>query len=283
VPDGELTTAQLAELTGVPAGTLRVWESRYGFPGRAALPGGHRRYSQADASAVTRVLALRAQGLGLSSAIERVRIDSAAPPASVFAALRASRPDLQSQVVSKRALLALTRAIEDEQCARARHGVVIGSFQRERHYRSSEHRWRELARTARLAVALASFRVLREPAHAPIEVPVAYEHELSREWTVIVCAPGASACLAAWELPEPGSVPDAARRFETIWSLEPAAVRAALRSAEGVLRLVAPAVASRLEAVLPGSTPGASSELRFASELAGRAFGYLAAEIEPAP
>ena len=278
--DGELTTAQLAELTGVPPGTLRVWESRYGFPGQAALPGGHHRYSQADASAVTRVLALRAQGLGLSSAIERVRMDSAGA-ASVFAALGASRPDLQSQVVSKRALLALTRAIEDEQCARARHGVVIGSFQRRRHYRSSEHRWRELARTAKLAVALANFRVLREPAHAPIEVPVAYEHELSREWTVIVCAPSAS-CLAAWELPEPGSVPDAARRFETIWSLEPAAVRAALRSAEGVLRLVAPAVASRLEGLLPASTPGASSELRFASDLAGRAFGYLAAEVVPA-
>ena len=42
-------------------------------------------------------------------------------------------------------------------CARASAGVLIGSFQTERFYRQSERRWRELARTASIAVALADF------------------------------------------------------------------------------------------------------------------------------
>jgi predicted DNA-binding transcriptional regulator AlpA len=63
--DPELSTAQLAARTGLPAGTLRMWESRHGFPAPARLPGGHRRYSERDVDAVLEVLRLRQQGLSL--------------------------------------------------------------------------------------------------------------------------------------------------------------------------------------------------------------------------
>ncbi len=44
----------------------------------------------------------------------------------------------------KRTLIALSHAIEDECAARAERPLLFGSFQRERFYRDSEPRWREL-------------------------------------------------------------------------------------------------------------------------------------------
>jgi DNA-binding transcriptional MerR regulator len=162
IVSAELSTAQLASRTGLPAGTLRMWESRHGFPAPARLPGGHRRYSERDVESVVEVLRLRQQGLSLPAAIERVRrqepIDS-----SVFAALRRRRPDVAPSILSKRAIRPISHAIEDEYLAQAKRGLVFGTFQRERFYRVAERRWRELARTADLAVAVADFTDVRQP------------------------------------------------------------------------------------------------------------------------
>ena len=68
--NGELSTAQLAERTGVPAGTLRMWESRYEFPTPVRLPGGHRRYSDDDVEQIREVARLRAEGLSMIAAIQ---------------------------------------------------------------------------------------------------------------------------------------------------------------------------------------------------------------------
>ncbi len=44
-------------------------------------------------------------------------------------------------------------------------GLVFGSFQRQQYFHAAEPRWRELARTARLAVAVADFpEIARAPA-----------------------------------------------------------------------------------------------------------------------
>ena len=51
-----LTTTQLAELTGVPAATLRMWEARHGFPAPGRLAGGHRRYGDRDVELVRAVV-----------------------------------------------------------------------------------------------------------------------------------------------------------------------------------------------------------------------------------
>ncbi|MGZ4193006.1 MAG: MerR family DNA-binding transcriptional regulator, partial [Solirubrobacteraceae bacterium] len=55
VANPELTTAQLAQRTGLSAGTLRMWETRHGFPDPFRLPGGHRRYAAGDVEQVREV------------------------------------------------------------------------------------------------------------------------------------------------------------------------------------------------------------------------------------
>jgi DNA-binding transcriptional MerR regulator len=39
----ELTISDVAERTGIPASTLRMWEARYGFPEPRRPTGSHRR------------------------------------------------------------------------------------------------------------------------------------------------------------------------------------------------------------------------------------------------
>jgi DICT domain-containing protein len=270
----KLSTAQLAARTGVPAGTLRMWESRYGFPAPARLPGGHRRYSDRDVAAVSDVVRLREQGLSLTAAIERTRRQERSPVNSVFAGLRQRHPEVAPSILSKRVVLELTRAIEDEYCAHAAHGTLIASFQRERFYRRAQRRWTELARTASAAVVLADFAEVSRPVGAPTEVPIDLTHPLAREWTLIVDAPGAQACLAAWEQPSQIELDDAERRFEVLWSFEPEVVRTAGELASELLWRLAPEVAGRL----PGADEDAvvnGGELRFATALSLRMVVYL--------
>jgi DICT domain-containing protein/predicted DNA-binding transcriptional regulator AlpA len=277
VPNGELSTAQLAQQTGVSPGTLRMWESRHGFPSPARLPGGHRRYSERDVEAVLEVVRLRADGMSMSSAIRRA-VSSAGPPTmSIFAGLRRARSDLAPIGVSKRALMAVSRAIEDEYCARGAGGLLIGSFQRRRHYGQSRRRWMEVARGAEVAVALADFDRRRDPIGAATEVPVGAGQPLAREWALIVDAPSIQACVAGWELPSERPRPDPDRRFEVVWAFEPEAVRAASEAAIDVLRDGAPALADRAAAALGRSPATAAAQLRSGSALAQRVVSYLAA------
>jgi MerR family transcriptional regulator, light-induced transcriptional regulator len=274
----ELSTAQLAARSGLPAGTLRMWESRHGFPAPARLPGGHRRYSEADAEAVLEVLRLRQQGLSLSAAIERVTRQEQPGESSVFAGLRRRRPEIAASILPKAAVLQISHAIEDEYLARATRGYVFGAFQRERFYRSAERRWRELARTAEMAVAVADFSSVRRPDAGPSEVPLELHEPLAREWTLIVDAPGARACLAAWEIPSQTAVPDRQRRFETVWSFEPEVVHTASEVSVELLWKLAPAVARRVPELRVDTGLG-PEELRFASGLAQRIVGYLGALV----
>jgi DICT domain-containing protein len=276
MPNPELSTAQLAERTGVPAGTLRMWETRHGFPSPVRLPGGHRRYSEQDVEQVRDVARLRAQGLSMPAAIEQVVRAARRLPASVFAGVRERQPQVEPMQLSKRSLLRLTRAVEDEYCARAADGLLLGSFQLEGFYRQSARRWRELARTAALAVALADFSDVGEPAGAAVEVPVAADQALSREWTLLIDAPGAQVCVAAWEQVDVAREPDAERRFEVLWSFEPAVVRSASEVAIEILRRLAPAVAERVPAALDHPVAPSGPELRFAADLTRRMVAYLA-------
>src|SRR5689334_18701388 len=103
-----LKIQEVAAQTGVPAATLRAWEERYGFPEPERLPSGHRRYRAGDVRAVAEVLRLREGGMALPAAIERARSSpTGAPAASIFAALRRRRPDMATNVLNKRAMLAL--------------------------------------------------------------------------------------------------------------------------------------------------------------------------------
>ena len=73
-----LTIGDLAQRTGVAPATLRVWESRHGFPRPSRRDSGHRRYDEHDVELVTQVLRRRDSGMRLEVAIAGVALADAA-------------------------------------------------------------------------------------------------------------------------------------------------------------------------------------------------------------
>jgi MerR family transcriptional regulator, light-induced transcriptional regulator len=220
------------------------------------------------------VLRQRAAGLSLEAAIGRATARGAEAESSVFAGLRRRQPDLLPQVVRKSTLLALTRAMEDEYCARAEQAVLFASFQRQRHYRSSRQRWLELARTALVTTVFADFTEPPAPGAALLEVPVPEQAPLRREWTLVCEARDYPACLTAWEFPGQEGVADADRRFETLWTLSPPAVRDAATICAQLAERFSPGL--RLLDRLPSDPPPpVSADLQHATGLIGRMISYL--------
>src|SRR3954464_352368 len=86
----ELAIREVAEQTGLAAGTIRMWEQRYGFPQPERPPTGYRLYSTEDVETLRRVIALRKAGLSVGAALERARSAAAGPTdrAAIFGALR---------------------------------------------------------------------------------------------------------------------------------------------------------------------------------------------------
>jgi DICT domain-containing protein len=274
VPD-ELTIREVARETGVSEGTLRMWETRYGFPVPERLPSGHRRYSDDDVLRVRQVSRDREAGMTMPAAIERARQLASAPEPSIFAGIRRRRPDLQPYLLAKRTLIGLSHAMEDECAARAERPVLIGSFQRERFYRDAESRWRELSRTAEATVVFADFPEARTPENAPIELPIEREDPLGREWSLICDAPQYAAFLSAWERPGQDGVPDLDRRFETVWSVEPQLVREAARIAAALVERSRPDLLGPIVERLRHTPPPSGEELRLVGALTNRMVAYV--------
>jgi DICT domain-containing protein len=231
----DFSIGDVVDKTGVAEGTLRMWERRHGFPNPARLRSGHRRYSEQDLDAVQRIVAERAAGTTLPVAIERAKRPVESSP-SLFAWLRNERPELDPQLLSRPVMLALSHAIEDECLARAERALLFASFQRERYYRDQEARWLELARTADFACVFADFAEPCEPVVGPVEIRVAPDSPLVREWAIVCDAPGYGVCLTGWELPPTERDAAGNRRFETLWSVEPEVVRGAARVCAGMAR-----------------------------------------------
>jgi DNA-binding transcriptional MerR regulator len=209
-----LSIGDLAARTGVPVGTLRTWESRYGVPAPARQVGGHRRYSTADVALVLETLRQRASGLAMPVAVERAKSHAQPSASSVFAALRNGHAELTVQTLRKPTLLALCRAIEDECCAQADRPLLFASFQREHHYQASEARWRDLTRTARGAFVFADFKEPARTSQVPVEVTVPADASLNREWVLVCDSEDHPGCVVGWERPgqrDPAVVRDAAR------------------------------------------------------------------------
>ncbi len=271
-----LSIGELAERTGVPQATLRSWESRYGFPTPARLPGGHRRYAESDVEAVHEVLRHRRSGLGLEAAVRRIASESIEENASLFAEIRRRHPDLEAQTLSKRAMLGLTRAVEDECCALAQRPLLVATFQRRHFYRASYARWVELARTARSAVVLADFATpLPVRPGLPVEIAVPYDSPVNREWSIICDAPDRPACMIGWERPGQLGGPDNRRLFEMVWSVDPQVVRDAARTALRLSEVYRPGWRNEDVDLFGDPPPSGSDDLRRASGLMTRALGYL--------
>jgi DNA-binding transcriptional MerR regulator len=284
-PQDGLPIGELARHTGVPAATLRSWELRYGFPRPRRLAGGHRRYGEQDIARVADVLRLRAAGTSLPAAVTQATALGRQTEPSVFAGLRRRHPDLAPQVMRKVTLLALTRAIEDECCARAGRAALFVSFQEERFYRRSQPRWEELARTSPLVVVFAAFiqaasdRPPRSPGQAPgpVLVSVPADAPLRREWVLVCDSTDSPGCLAAWEFPGQQDVADGERQFEVLWSADPQVVRDAATICAGLAQSWSPGAGDLLAGLPADPPPPASADLRRATSLLSRMTGYLEA------
>jgi|Tabmets5t2r1_1033131.scaffolds.fasta_scaffold01169_3 DNA-binding transcriptional MerR regulator len=264
-----LPIREMVARSGVSEATLRMWERRYGFPSPTRLPGGHRRYTERDVELVRAVVAEREAGASLPEAIERARRWKGRPEVSLFAALRRRHPELEPRTLPKRLLTSLSHTIEDETTARAGRGLLLGAFQRVGFYRRSERRWRELSRTAELALVFADFDRVRRPRGAPIEVPVDRSHPLSREWALLCEAPGYAACISAWEPPTTERHADGRRPFEVLFTLEPGV----LRDAAGVLLGMAERVTAAADAakrLRERPSPAARDQLELSTAITGR-------------
>src|SRR3954454_24570522 len=126
----DLAIKDVAERTGIAAGTIRMWEQRYGFPEPQRLPSGYRRYTPEDVDTLRRVQAYRGRGLSVSAAIDRAR--EAGGPSdrpSLYAAVAATEHGARPQVLRRSTLEALSRAIEHETLALAAAPILVRAFQ----------------------------------------------------------------------------------------------------------------------------------------------------------
>src|SRR3954467_7463647 len=96
----KLAIKDVAEQTGVAAGTIRMWEQRYGFPEPARTAAGYRMYTEEDVVAIRRVVAYRDPGLSVPAALARVRAIAGAGATdrpSIFAALASGDAPVRPQ------------------------------------------------------------------------------------------------------------------------------------------------------------------------------------------
>lgn len=274
-PTPELSIGDVAAQTGIGESTLRMWESRYAFPTPRRLPSGHRRYSAQDLARIQAVVRARDEGLPLPFAIDRARRLESEPRPSVYGAVREQFTHLHPHRLPKRALVWLSRALEDECCARAPRPLLFAAFQHERFYRQVQARWRELARSAERALVLADFPELRIPAGGPAEIPITEADPLMREWVVVCDAPQLSACLVAWERPRAAGEP---RVFETIWTVEPDVARETARlCCELAARRAPELVADLRDRLADAPAPAGPAHIRGAVELVNRMAAYASA------
>lgn len=268
-----LSISDVVDRTGISEGTLRMWERRHGFPVPERLPSGHRRYSEEQLELVRAVVAARSSGLSLGAAIDRVRTHSHPAVTSLFATLRRRHPELEAHTISRPLLIALSYSIEDECLSRAERPVLFGSFQRPSYWRGAAKRWRELSHgSPETTFVFATFEKPSLPAHGVREIPVDPDLPFAREWTIVCDADRFGVVMCGREVVASSlEMPDAERRFEFLWSVEPGIVREAARICAGFVEASAPdeldAVRHRLE-----TEPAATSadQLRLATAVTTR-------------
>jgi len=275
-----LAIKEVAERTGLAAGTIRMWEQRYGVPVPSRTDSGYRLYTDGDVELLRRAVAFRERGLSVPAALERARgFGSPTDRPSIYGAIVSGDTPVRPLVLRKRTLLAISRAIEDETLARAAGPVLFAAFQTERNYRAVQHRYERLAHNADAAVVFADFAAPREDEGMPAEVPIAPDDALGNEWAVIVDAPGCAACLLAWEQPRRAEldVADRERRFEALWTMDPQVVRRAALVSCGLAGRSCPALADRLDALLADRPLAVEAPAPGLTALTNRMVAYLEA------
>lgn len=175
---------------GCGAARLRAGGQRYEFPRPSRLPGGHRRYTEADAEAIKRALAEHTSGLALPAAFVCAReARREEPPAPCSRRCDGGIQRQPGSALEANAGCPQPR-IEGEAAARAERGLHVGCFQRRRFYQESKRRFRPRAPTGWCAGRGAA------SANRPGDVRMGARLSLSRRasppvWSPVSC-PGRS-------------------------------------------------------------------------------------------
>jgi DICT domain-containing protein len=275
-----LAIKEVAERTGLAAGTIRMWEQRYGAPIPSRTASGYRMYGEEDVDLLRRAVAFRERGLSVPAALDRARsFRSPTDRPSIFGAIASGEAATRPQILRKRTLLAISRAIEDEALARAAGPVVFAAFQTERNYRTVQHRYERIAHNADATVVFADFEAPRVMDGMPSEVPVSRRDALGNEWAVVIDAPGYAACLLAWEQPRrpEAQVADRDRLFETMWTLDPRIVREAAQVSCSLAARSCPELAERVEALLADRPLAVEAPTPALTALTNRLVAYMEA------
>lgn len=274
-----LAIKDIADQTGLAAGTIRMWEQRYGFPVPQRTASGYRRYSDGDLDALRRVVALRKRGLSVPAAIERAQETGGLEDRpSIYAAVASTDHGARPQTLRKSTLVALSRAIEHEALARASRAVLVGAFQHEPFYREVEPRYRRIAKYADAALVFADFDEVRHREGAPSELPIGPQDVLGNEWAVVIDSPGYAACLLAWEIPgsiEAGDPDDQDRRFESLWTVDPVATRRAAQVAARLAGRQDPEYGAHVERLLVDRPLATEQPAPALTALTNRLVAYL--------
>ena len=269
-----LTIGEVASRTGMTVANLRNWEVRYGIPEPDRSAGGQRRYRESDCRLVSEILRKRESGVGIGAAVRQARTATAPGDNSIYQSVRRLRPDLQVHRMDKGLLLALTRAMEDHCCCAADGQILIGAFQRTRHFESSRQRWESMASTSARTIVFADFGRSGE-SRGVVRVPITDADPLTREWVLISDGPEAPASLLAWEPPGQDGRPEWDREFDVIWSVSPDVARQAARTAMAIAARTRPELGEQLEERLVESAPAASPDLYRAIGVFERTIDYL--------
>ncbi len=267
-----LSIGEVASRTSIAPSTLRMWETRYGFPEPDRSGGRHRRYTEDDCRLLLEVRRAREAGASMASAIERGRAAVRHAEDSIFGGLLLRHPDAEVVVLPEPFLLAISRALEDAMVEQP-GGVVFGAFQRRAAWEIAEPRWR---RAMHHAYAGAVFADFTEPdcRDSLWCVPVEPGSNLATEWTVVLDGPHAAGCVVGREL-DPEPTPLGRRRFETVWSLDPLVVRDAARVATSIAAASAPEFADKVELRLRTAPRVHPSTMRDATSFMNRVFVHL--------
>jgi len=268
-----VTISDVARRTGVGISTLRAWERRYGFPVAQRLPGGHRRYTEGDVDTIKEIERERRAGATLAAAVGRARERNGVQRSSLFATLRQALPHTSPSVLSKRTMLAISRAIEDEASARADAPLLIGAFQDTRSWKESAARWTELAAGSRTTAVLADFR---RPRHrTPLfEISLPAGSPMLREWAMVCDSPTFSACVVGVEqLHRQRS--DGPKRFEALWTVEPLAVREVARTGCAIAANVDPEAGAALHQYIDQPARATYDTIRIATSVTNRIIAAL--------
>jgi DNA-binding transcriptional MerR regulator len=276
-----LSIGDLARATGVSAATLRVWESRHGFPRPSRLRSGHRRYSRDHVDAVLEVQRRRDAGVRLAVAIRQVVTEAGGPgrPA-VFARVAERHPAQPRQELHKPTLLQISRAIEDEMVATAQHPHLFGCFQTWQRYEPSRDRWEELSQVAASAHVFADFggseTRVEQDGPGPVRVTLGERAPMRREWIVVCDAPELPVAMLAWETPGQAAVAERERVFEVMWSVDAGVVRDAARfCAEAASAAGSRRAAELLAGPLAGPPPSGHPTPLAVGRLVLRILGHL--------